>query len=59
MFTVFLIGGTSDGAELGQFETEREAVAFAKKYGEEHIEELEPVWGGIGIVDGHGIPVEW
>ena len=59
MYTVFWVAGKRDGQELGNFETEREAIKFAKEFLNEHEEEFDPVCGGVAIADGDGKIIEW
>ena len=40
-FTVFFVAGAKDGETLGTFETEAEAIRFARQFQEEH-EDLIP-----------------
>lgn len=58
-YTVFYVGGERDGETLYVTESEIEAIAFARKYSKEHEDEFNPVWGGVGIVDKEGNPIEW
>lgn len=58
-FTVFFVAGARDGETLGTFETEAEAIRFARQFQEEHEEEFDPCCGGVGIVDNNNNPVEW
>lgn len=59
MYEVYWIGGERDGQTVGKFETESEAVSFAKKFSAEHENEFDECWGGVGIVDPDNNPVEW
>lgn len=59
IYTVFIVGGKDDGKTLAIFKFRYEAIRFAQQYLNEHEGELDPVFGGIGIVDFDGNVVEW
>ena len=58
-YTVFWIAGVRDGETLGEFETEKDAVDFARRFFSKHKTEFDPCCGGVGIVDADGTPIEW
>lgn len=59
MYTVFWVGGELDGKTIATFDTEREAIKFAKGFFENHENEFHAVWGGVAIVDPNDKLVEW
>ena len=58
LYVVFWVGGDRDGKTLGEFNRERDAISFAKKFHAEHEEEFDELCGGVGINYG-GEPIEW
>ena len=58
-YQVFIVGGNRDGDVLCSFYTEQEAIKEAQELWDELEDDLDPVCGGIGIVDGQGNPVDW
>jgi hypothetical protein len=58
-YKVYWIGGDRDGELVGIFEDEWDAQKFAKAFHEEHQDEFDPTWGGVGITGPKGEDVEW
>lgn len=59
-YMVYWTGGERDGEELAHFDSEWEAIQFARKFEAEHADEFEPDCGGVGIVDQNGDTVyDW
>ena len=56
-FTVIWVAGERDGETLGEFESEYEAIKFAREFEKQHEGEFDPMCGGVNILDqnGHGI----
>lgn len=57
-YKVYLTGGSNDDALLGSFDSEDEAIKFARAYQSEHETEFDPVCGGVMIQDSDGNVVE-
>lgn len=53
-YTVYWVAGDRDGETLGEFETEAEAIKFAREFEKEHKDEFDPSCGGVGIADPDG-----
>lgn len=58
-YMVYWVAGKRDGEILGEFESEREAIAFASSFYAIHEEEFDSCFGGVGIEDENGKEVEW
>lgn len=59
-YEVYWVGGELDGKVVGTFDTENEAITFARKFYSEHEKEFHSVWGGVGISDTNGKEVvDW
>lgn len=58
MYEVVWVAGEHDGETIASFETEADAIQFAKKFMKEHEEEFDPVCGGVAIYDPTGEVVE-
>lgn len=58
-YTVYWIGGDLDGSTISKFSSEHEAIKFARTFYKDHEMEFDSVWGGLGIRDPYGEPVEW
>lgn len=59
MLEVYFVGGERDGEVIGRFDTEAEAIKFARKFEKEHEDEFDELCGGVGISNPNGEPVEW
>jgi len=57
-YKVYVTGGSNDGALLGLFDSENEAIKFARAYTAEHETEFDPVCGGLMIQDSDGNVIE-
>lgn len=59
-YTVYWVAGERDGETLGEFETENEAIKFARAFYDEHEDEFDPCCGGAGIADPEGnVVTDW
>lgn len=59
-YTVYWTGGENDGKTIAGFDSEAEAIKFAKDFYKQHEDEFDPVCGGVGIADPNGdIVADW
>lgn len=59
-YVVYWTGGERDGETLGEFDSEAEAIKFAREFQKQHEAEFDPSCGGVGIADPDGNDVtDW
>ena len=58
VYTVYTVGGEIDGTVIGTFETESEAIKFARDFVKENV--FDDLCGGVAIEDESGnVVIDW